>query len=294
MFKRLTRLGSFGNITSNGNFQSTIPLQGAITNVHIVTLNANGLPTALVEGTLDSVGLTAGDAGDVVSPLAPADLVSTTLFKFAGRGYQTIAGLTPLYVAPPNPSETERMAYMIGTNGLSGLTVDIDTGNLANGGNDAITQIEIWGERLTGGGFDDMGLGRHIRLSKETITTTGTGEKSFDNFPYVNKSGTRLMCLHVKNASGTGVVNKAKVEVNEMPEHLAHMVTHEFAQRMAGRTPQANVFAIDFSLQNNGNAGLPLQGVSRLNLTANWSVDPAAAHDVIVETLHGVDEAAGY
>jgi len=287
MHKRLVRLGTFGSIVSNGNFQATIPLQGAVTNLHLVTLTSSGVPTA-IGSSVDSISLRAGDAGEIVKPMAPADLVMDALYQFASRGYAVTPGLTPVYMAPPNPNAAERLAYMIGTKGLSSLVCEIDTGTLG-----AVAQVEIWGERLIGGDFDQMGLGRHVRLSKETITSTGTGEKSFDNFPYINQSGVRLLTVYAKNAEGTGTITKAKVEVNEVPEHFAHVVCHQFAQRMAGRTPQANVCAIDFALENNGAAGMSLQGVSRLNFTANWSVDPAAAHDVLVKTLHGVNEAVG-
>lgn len=287
MHKNLVRLGTFGNISSNGNFSQSLPLTGAITNLHLVALNSSGNPVAF-GNEIDTVCLKAGDQGEIVKPVSPADLLSDALYFYAERGFVAIAGVTPLYVAPPNPNEAERLAYMIGTKGLSSLTVEIDTGTLAN-----VATVEIWGERLTGGEFDAMGLGRHVRLSKETITTTGTGDKSFDNFPYIGGNGVRLLALHAKNAAGTGTITKLKVEVNEMPEHYAHMVSHQFAQRLAGRTPQANYFTADFSLENNALAGKPLIGVSRLNMTAYWSVDPAAAHDVLIKTLHGVNEAKG-
>lgn len=287
MHKNLVRLGTFGNISSNGSFQTTIPLKGAITNIQLISLNSSGAPVA-VGSELDSISLVAGDQGEIVKPMTPADLLTNALYKFASRGYAAITGVTPLYMAPANPSEAERLAYMIGTNGLSSLTVEIETGTLLG-----VAQVEVWGERLIGGQFDGMGLGRHVRLSKETVTSTGTGEKSFDNFPYVGGNGVRLMAIYAKNAAGTGTITKAKVEVNELPEHFAHMACHEHAQRLAGRTPQANVFAVDFALENNALAGRTLGGVSRLNFTAFWSVDPAAAHDVIVETLHGVNEAKG-
>lgn len=287
MHKKLVRLGSFGSITSNGSFQATIPLMGAVTNLHVVTMSAAGAPVA-IGSEVSTITFRAGDQGEIVKPLSPADLVSLTLYKFAERGYSAITGLTPVYVAPPNPNEAERLAYMVGTKGVSSLTVEIETGTLSN-----VAQVEVWGERLTGGEFDQMGLGRHVRLSKETITSTGTGEKYFDNFPYINSQGVRLMAIHMKNAAGTGTITKLKAEVNELPEHYAPMVSHQFVQRLGGRTPQANYFSQDFSLENNAIAGLPLAGVSRLNVTAYWSVDPAAAHDVIVETLHGVNEAKG-
>jgi len=287
MFKRLVRLGTFGSITSNGNFQANIPLQGAVTNLMLVTLTGAGVPVA-IGSSIDSISLRAGDAGELVKPMSPADLVSDALYQFASRGYSAITGVTPIYCAPPNPNAAERLAYMIGTADLSSLVVEIDTGTLGN-----VAQVEVWGERLTGADFDIMGLGRHVRLSKETISTTGTGEKSFDNFPYIGNKGVRLLYITAKNAAGTGVISKAKVEVNDMPEVLAHVASHQFVQRMAGRTPQSNQYSVDFALENNGMAGLSLQGVSRLNFTANWSVDPAAAHDVLIKTLHGVNESVG-
>lgn len=287
MFKGLVRLGTLTNVASNSNYTITLPLKGALTDLVAVTLNSSGVPVA-IGAEIDTISLRAGDNGEIIKPVSPAVLSYLMLYEFAERGAAAITGVTPIYTAPYNAKEDERLAYMIGTKGLSSLSVEVDTGTISG-----VAQIEIWGRRLAGGLFDEMGLGRHRRISKETITTTGTGEKYFDQFPYVRERGVRLHSVHLANAAGTGTVTKLSVEVNEQPEHFAPVAFHQHAQRMQGRTPQSNYWAVDYALDNNPQAGLPMGDASRLNVKAYWSVDPAAAHDMIVVTLHGVDEAIG-
>lgn len=287
MFKDLVRLGTLTSISSNSNYTIQLPLKGALTDLVAVSLNSSGVPVAI--GTeVDTLSVRAGDEGEIVKPLSPAHLAYLALYKFGATGFTATTGVTPLYTAPRNPNELQRLAYMIGTKGLSSLSVEVDTGTISG-----VAQIEIWGRRLTGADFDQMGIGRHVRISKETISTTGTGEKAFDQVPYIRERGVRLMAVHMANASGTGAITKLAVEVNEVPQHFAHVAYHQAIQKLQGRSPQANYYAADFSLDNTADIGLPMGDASRVNVRAYWSVDPAADHDMIIETLHGIDEAVG-
>lgn len=287
MFKDLVRLGTLNTLASNTSRTITLPLSGSVTDLCAVSLNSSGVPVAI--GTqLDSLALRAGNEGEVVKPLSVAWLNYLFMYDFNAKGYSATTGVTPLYMAPHNASESLREMYMIGTNGLSSLTVEVETGTVTT-----VAQIEIWGRRLTGGNYDQMGLGRHVRFSKETITTTGVGEKTFDQVPYIRERGVLLQAVHLANASGTGAVSKLAVEVNEVPQHFAHIAFHQAMQKSYGRSPQANYYAADFSLDNNAAAGLPMGDASRVNVRAFWSVDPAAAHDMVTKTLHGFDAGQG-
>ncbi len=234
-----------------------------------------------------TISLRAGDQGELVKPLSPMILRALCYYKY-GQEDAAFRSITPFYTTPKNANALQRMAYMIGTRDLSSLVVEITTEADVS----EISRCEIWGERLIGGEFDNMGLGRHMRLSRETIATTGVGEKSFDNIPYINGAGVRLMTLYAM--LGDGEIARSKVEINERPEHFTPTLMHNHVQTIHGRNSELSYFsAIDFSLDDNPTAGLSLAGVSRLNFTADWSEDPGGAHDIILETVHGIDEASG-
>jgi hypothetical protein len=288
MFKRLELLGTFGVLADNGTFSAALPLRGCLSNICLVTKDSSGDPVAI--GTeISSISLDAGSEGSVVQPVAPAVLSYLSLYKKAALAFSAETGITPIYMMPESQDSAKQVIYMIGTKGLSSLAVEIKTGTLSN-----VASCEVWGERLIGGKWDQMGLGRHMRISKETCVTYGTGEKSFDQMPYRGNRGVRLMAIHSQNAAGTGTVTKSKVEVDNLPESLVPYALRRAMQRIHGRAPQSNFFAIDFARDANQSVGLPLQGLSRVNITEYWSVSPAAAHDYIIETLHGVDEAKGF
>lgn len=289
MFKGLTKLATRGNIGNNEGFIIDIPLRGTLDNIILVALNSSGVPVA-VGSELTSIALVAGDEGQIVEPYAPADLLYHAKNRLtAQKAYTDVTGVVPIYFARMiNDDENAKLAYGIGTKGLSSLTVEIETGTTTN-----IATIEIWAQRLVGGIFDSEGLGRHYRLSKETDSNFGTGEQEFDSFPYRGRKGVRLLTVTAKNASGTGVVKKSRVEIDNAAAPMVHTGVREFAQRVAGRTPQANYYAVDFSLMNSANMGLPISSVARISFIADWSTSPGAAHDMLIETLHGVDESAG-
>lgn len=289
MYKGLTKLATRGSVGNNESFIIDLPLRGTLDNIMLVALDASGDEVA-VASELTSVSLVAGDEGQIIEPMAPADLLHFAKYRLtAQKAYTDLTGIVPIYFARMiNDDENAKMAYGIGTKGLSSLTVEIETGTTTN-----IATIEIWGQRLLGGIFDTEGLGRHYRLSKETDTSYGTGEQEFDSFPYRGRKGVRLLSVTAKNASGTGVVKKSRVEIDNSAAPMVHTNVREFAQRVAGRTPQANYYAVDFSLLNAPNMGLPISNVSRISYIGNWSTSPAASHDMLIETLHGIDEGEG-
>jgi hypothetical protein len=280
-------VGDFGSITSNGTFTVNAPLVGAYSDFCLLALNSSGAPVAV--GTeIDTVSLIAGTE-NLIQPVSPAFLLMRNLYYNTPAGYAAITGIVPMDLTPMGLYDNrESDAYMLGTNGVSSLKCTIKMGTLSG-----VASVQLWAVHKQGGIYDLMGLGRHVRINIETVTAYGTGEKEFDGYPHINSKGVGLLCVHFANAAGTGTITKAKIEINNERSDLVPVAVLQNEQQQSFRKPQSNYVQCDFSVENYPGSFLPLGRVTRLKSTLNWSVSAAAATQVYIETVHGINEQMG-
>jgi hypothetical protein len=248
-------------VIANSNRSLKIPTDhnGTISHLSFVFYNGTALVTnkAVITTAIQSLWLRcsmqSGDAFDIIQQgTTPDKLFHRELFYNGVRGLTNSGSILEFDPSTSYAKDAEHKAYLnFGCADVSNLTLDMSFGSTITG----INRVEVFYE------LDSLmvaKLGAHSRIGWTTITVPAAGGIiDIDTLP---KGNFKYQALHIGEVT-LMQVGKVSLQINTtgFPMRDVPRVVNDRLLVKNDRTPQANVFSLDFAKEDYAAYYLPGQ-----------------------------------
>ena len=156
------------------------------------------------------------------------------------------------------------------------------------GGTDTVTGMTMWHK------VDPVvsALGRHVEVTTQSETFTGTGPQYIIDFPQNDSSNLpdAILAFHLELFGGVTKADVSNIIVEcdkiQLYNINPNLLENSYGEATSYRTPQADYLSVDFTQRNRVDGQLWLC-MNTLKITINWTSAPGT-YNTIIERLTGV------
>jgi hypothetical protein len=250
-------------------------------NIHAIHLNCTtaGGPATFANMGTDIARVRVNIGGQDIVNATPAQLWERWHYYMDKGGVFVPSGDLPVVFMPPEmPLSGVAKYWRLGMKANADpqstmahqLTVEVTY--LAPGGGLTITRVQPW---LETDDDDPEMLGDHIRYLPFNSAWAAATAQDIDNLDRVSPIiGARAYFFPI----AVGTIGSWTVRENHafLMTPNTPVTVHQFQQVRAGRTPQATIEVLDFTLGNDPTGFVPIQSLNSWIVTPTWTVLPGA------------------
>lgn len=282
MYTQIKKQPSLMGIAANAVATAQIPTSGSHYALFLECFDSAGTTATTVANMKAQIGsIVFRIDGTAIWDVTATFLLALQKYYGDAMVAGNVNGYIPIYFAPISfQNWVERSVFAIGTNNVGVMTLEVTCAA-------TITNFGV-GNVYSEVSTEVRNVGQHIRVKKFPQSFASTGIQEISSLPREN-AAVGYRALHIE-MPGTAVISEATVKLGG--NAIFDQVKAAFNGVLLAknyRIAQTGFYHIDFGMNNDLNAFLPMAGVQDFRQILTWITAAPSAFNVYAEQIWGLN-----
>lgn len=275
MFTQFIKQASAQGIQAGSVATAKIPTTGTQYALFLVLLNGSASPnnTLTVAQMKAAIAGSSNHAvlyhnGEQIMEFTSTFMLDLQKYYFDAytAGQSNLAGVIPIYFAPGHFNNfAERRVFAVGTQDLQSIVLNIPIVSTAQ-----LSIINIFSEVSP----EVRNRGQFLKIKCFPQSYATTGQQQIVTLP-LEGATVGYKALHIELGTNPGVIDYVTVDIgNYAIWDTIEVPLHSVKSQLGRRVPQAAYYHVDFGVNNDISAFLPMANVQYWSQTINWTTTP--------------------
>lgn len=275
MFTQFLKQASAQGVSAGSVATAKIPTTGTQYALFLVLLNGNAAPnnTLTVAQMKTAIATSSAHAvlyhnGEQIMEFTSTFMLDLQKYYFDAytAGASNVAGVIPIYFAPGHFNNfAERRVFAVGTQDIQSIVLNIPIASVAN-----LSIINVFSEVSP----EVRNRGQFLKIKCFPQNFTTTGQQQITTLPLEGPT-VGYKALHIELGTNPGVIDYVTVLVGNYAIYdTIEVPLMSVKSQLGRRTPQAAYYHVDFGVNNDISAFLPMANIQDFRQNIQWTTQP--------------------